>query len=150
MKKIRKTVMLGMGAAMLWTAFTTGVQGFSGTTGKIGSGIGKGWVQMHGHVLCAGCTLEDLKSGLRSPASLYQLNHRQGQVVMEVNSTNVDLPYRRLWLKGGDQLFATLSAEENLFREIEVSGLLREYLPTAGTLDLATVQILGEEQKPTS
>jgi hypothetical protein len=66
---------------------------------------------------------------------------------MQAKAGNVSLPYRRLWLRGGDQLFAALTAEENLFKEVEVSGLLREYLPTSGTLDLATVQFLSEEQK---
>jgi hypothetical protein len=107
--------------------------------------MGKGWVQFRGHVLCAGCTLEELRSTLPVPRNrLYQLNHRQGQVVMEVNPEDATLPYHRLWLKGTDDVFATLAAEENLFKEIEVSGLLREYLPTSGTLDLATVKIMSE------
>jgi len=61
---------------------------------------------------------------------------------MEVTAETAVLPYRHLWLRSEDRLFETLAAEENLFKEIEVSGLLREYLPTAGTLDLATVQVL--------
>ena len=42
-------------------------------------------------------------------------------------------------------MFETLSAEENLFKDIEISGLLREYLPTMGIVDLPTVQVIGEE-----
>ncbi len=143
MKSAKKAVMLSVGVALLWASLATWVQGDAGIRGGFGSGLGKGWVQFRGHVLCVGCTLEEIRSAL--PASwnhLYQLSHRQGQVVMEVNPEETILPYHHLWLRGKDQVFATLAAEENLFKEVEVSGLLREYLPTAGTLDLAAVKVL--------
>ena len=57
--------------------------------------------------------------------------------MLHVRPEDATLPSRRLWLKGGDQVFETLAAEETLFRKVEVAGLLREYLPTAGTLALA-------------
>jgi hypothetical protein len=63
---------------------------------------------------------------------------------MEVNATTAPLQYHQLWLRGDDQLFATLAAEENRFKEIKVSGLLREYLPTSEMLDLASVQIMDK------
>ena len=73
----------------------------------------------------------------------YRLNHRLGQVVMEVTVGAEALPYHSLWMNSEDQVFETLAAEENLFKEVEVSGLLREYRPTVGILYLPTVQILG-------
>ncbi len=146
MKVTRRAVMMSLGAALLWASLATGVQGYVGAPGGFGSGLGKGWVQLRGQVVCAGCTLEELRAALPVPsARLYQLNHRRGQVVIKANPEDASLRYHRLWLKGGDKLFEILAAEENLFKEIEVSGLLREYLPTSGTLDLATVRVLGEE-----
>jgi hypothetical protein len=40
-------------------------------------------------------------------------------------------------------LFERLAAEKNLFKEIEISGVLREYPPAMGILDLPTVRVLG-------
>jgi len=143
MKATWKAAKISLGVTLLWASLTIGVQGYIGAGGGLGSGLGKGWVQLRGHVLCAECTLEELRATPPAPRSrLYQLDHRLGQVVMQVAPESASLPYRRLWLKGEDHLFKTLAAEENLFKEIEVSGLLREYLPTSGTLDLAAVKVL--------
>ena len=96
-------------------------------------------------VLCTGCLLGEQQQLRPIPKTrLYQLNHRQGQVVMEVNPQTVALDYHRLWIRGGDQVFETLSAPENRFKEVVVSGVFREYLPTAGTLDLATVSVVEQ------
>jgi len=149
MKSAQRTMRLGVGAAVLWATLATGVQGYSAARGPAGAGLGPTWVHLRGHVLCAGCTLEDLRATPPvSPARLYQLTHRRGPVVLHVRPEGATLPYRRLWLKGGDQVFETLTAEETLFREVEVAGLLREYLPTAGTLDLASVRVLGAKPQP--
>ncbi len=146
MKRTRRAVLMSIGVALLWASLVTGGQGYIEDPGGFGFRLGKGWMQLRGHILCAGCTLEELHNAPPAPRSrLYQLNHRRGQVVMQVNPEDASLRYHRLWLKGGDELFEILAAEENLFKEIEVSGLLREYLPTSGTLDLATVRVLGEE-----
>ena len=146
MTRIHRAVLMSFGVALLWATLATGVQGYSGTTGRMESRLGPDWVQLRGHVLCAGCTLEELRAAPSAPRSrLYQLHHQRGQVVMYVNPACPALSSHHLWLRGGDHLFETLAAEENLFREIAVAGLWREYLPTAGTLDLATVQVLGEE-----
>ncbi|MGE0824931.1 MAG: hypothetical protein AB7G75_17770 [Candidatus Binatia bacterium] len=76
-------------------------------------------------------------------AHLYQLNHRLGHLVMEVTRGAADLPYHRLWLNGANQLFETLAAEENRFKDVEITGQLREYRPTVGIVDLPTVPVLG-------
>ena len=64
---------------------------------------------------------------------------------MEVNPTDASLPAHRLWLRGGAHVWRMLAAEENFFKEIEVSGLLRESLPTLAILDLPDVRIVGEQ-----
>lgn len=66
---------------------------------------------------------------------------------MKINAGASALPYHSLWLNGEDRLFETLAAEENLFRDVEISGLLREYLPTMGIVDLPTVRVISEEAR---
>jgi hypothetical protein len=141
MRSTQSMRILRIGALLLWTSLVMGGQGYSGTWGRSGVGPGRRWIQLRGYVLCAGCTL-NAKRAVSFPR-LYQLNHRLGQVVMKATSDNHALPYRRLWLKGDDRLFERLAAEENLFRELEISGVLREYLPTTGILELPRVQVLG-------
>jgi hypothetical protein len=64
---------------------------------------------------------------------------------MEVNPEDASLPAHRLWLRGGEHVWRMLAAEEDFFKEIEVSGLLRESLPTLAILDLPDVRIVGEQ-----
>ena len=143
MKATRTAVLLGVSLALAWAGWVSGVQGY---TSNVGSGFGRNWVQLRGTILCADCSLEELRATPPAPVSrLYQLNHRLGRVVIEAQHPDARLQHHRLWLKGGNQLYETLAAEKNLFKEVEVSGLLREYLPTAGTLDLATVRIVETE-----
>jgi len=52
------------------------------------------------------------------------------------------LPYHRLWFKGDDQVVDKLLAEEQLFVAIRLSGLLREYLPDVGILDLGHIEVV--------
>ena len=121
MKGTRRAAMMSIGVALLWASLATGVQGYVGAPGVVGSGQGKDWAQLKGHVLCAGCTLEELRATPPAPpAHLYQLNHQRGQVVREVNPDDASLLYHRLWLKGGDPWFETLRAGKNLFKEIKV------------------------------
>ncbi len=122
-------------ATVLPTAFAAGKD--------IGSGSGRGWVQLRGRILCTHCTLRPQRA--LSSARLYQLTHRLEQVVIQVNSVSSPLPYRCLWLKSADRVFETLTAEENLFKEVESSGLVREYRLTSAVLDLVTVQVWGQE-----
>jgi hypothetical protein len=64
---------------------------------------------------------------------------------MQVNPEDAWLPAHRLWMRGGEHVWRVLAAEENFFKEIEVSGLLRESLPMLASLDPAEVRIVGEQ-----
>lgn len=139
MRRIQKALILGFGAILLWTGLALGGQGYTGAWGSIKSGAGRRWVQFRGHILCASGALEAKRAV--SASHFYQLNHRRGQVIVKVTAGAAALPYHSLWLNGEDRLFETLAAEENLFKEVEISGLLREYRPALGILDLPTVQI---------
>lgn len=45
----------------------------------------------------------------------------------------------RVWLRGPDEVLNSLMAEENLFKEVEVAGLLRK----DGIFDVGGVTLLG-------
>lgn len=146
MQGFQKVVGLSVGLVMLLAGLGTVVQGAMSPRAGYNSRLGTNWVELRGRVLCADCTLEEQQQLRPIPKTrLYQLNHRQGQVVMEVNPQIIALDYYRLWIRGGDQVFKILSAPENRFKEIVISGVFREYLPTAGTLDLATVSFRAEQ-----
>jgi hypothetical protein len=142
MRRTPSASILSIGMALfLWANLAIGGQEYGGAWSRIGSGPGKGWVQFRGHVLCAKQPASTAHGS--TPSRFYRLNHRLGQVVIEVTVGAEELPYHSLWMNSEDQVFETLAAEENLFKEVEVSGLLREYRPTVGILYLPTVQILG-------
>lgn len=136
----QRMMIVSVSVVLLWVSPALGGQEY---LRGFGIGARKHWVQFTGRVLCSGPTRRTQSA---SPAShLYQIKHRRGQVVMKITAGASALPYHSLWLNGEDRLFETLSAEENLFKDIEISGLLREYLPTMGIVDLPTVQVIGEE-----
>jgi hypothetical protein len=130
---------------LLWASPASGGQEYDGARRGPGVGAGKHWVQFTGRVLCSGATHKTQRTV--STSRFYQVKHRRGQVVMKVTAGASAPSYHSLWLNGGDQLFETLSAEENLFKDVEISGLLREYHPTMGIVDLPTVQVIGAEAK---
>ena len=66
-------------------------------------------------------------------------------MVRQGNPEDAWLPAHRLWLRGGEYVWRVLATEENFFKEIEVSGLLRESLPTLASLDPPDMQIVGEQ-----
>lgn len=102
-------------------------------------------MQIRGHVLCAGCSLEEARQVNPGEPTLYQLTHRQGQLVMTV--TWVRAPNRwsrvvwpaRLWVCGEEKLLQQLNAEANLFKELKISGILSN----TRTLDITAVTIRG-------
>ena len=141
MRRTRGATIVVIGVAMcLWASLVAGGQEYGGSWRGMGSWSGRGWVQFRGHVLCAGQTASTARGS--SPSRFYRLNHRLGQVMMEVTAGAESLPYHSLWVNGEDRLFEVLAAEETLFKEIEISGLLREYRPTVGILYLPTLHVL--------
>jgi hypothetical protein len=77
-----------------------------------------------------------------SKFKLLELKHNQGQVVMQmtwINDGSVwsHLLRPRTWVRAESGLFQQLVAEENMFKEVEVTGLVSK----AGTLDMSKVQI---------
>jgi hypothetical protein len=133
-----------MAATLLLAGITTGAQGFVPGGGASGFGMGSGMAIIKGQVLCAGCNLEEVRKAQPDTHHLYQLTHKQGQVVMQVRSVNGsamwDLPWPpRLAVRAKDEVFQQLSAEENLMKDVEITGILRH----TRTLDIFAVTISG-------
>jgi len=140
MTAIQRILIVSISVVLLWVSLASGEWEYQRGP-RIGAG--KHWVQFTGRVLCSGSTRKVQPAV--STSRFYQIKHRRGQVVMKMTAGASALSYHSLWLNGEDRLFETLAAEENLFKDIEISGLLREYLPTMGIVDLPTVRVMGAE-----
>jgi hypothetical protein len=68
----------------------------------------RGPIQLRGTVLCATCTLEEERKAQPHEHDLYELRHRQGQVVLQVSWVNNWQRWRlltwqpRLWVRAKD------------------------------------------------
>lgn len=143
-----KTVRFGIVIALLLGSRTTRTHGFGPGGGSAGSAVGgatRSAVQIRGTIVCAQCSLDDVQKTQPQRRHLYELTHRQGQIVLEVTQVNDpqtplvlgSLPH--LVVRAPDQVFAQLTAEEHTFKTVELSGLLRNQI----IFDLVTVTIRG-------
>ena len=140
----RKNITLGMVAALLLAGITTGAQGFApGGLSSFGGG-GRGMTILKGSVLCAACDLDEVQKAQPDAHHLYQLTHKQGQVVMQVRTVNGSDMWEsplspRFSVRAKDSVFQQLTAEENLMKEVEITGILGN----TRTLDIFAVTISG-------
>jgi len=145
MAAYRKIVRTGMAAALLLAGITTGAQGFAPGGGLSAfGGVGKGMAIIRGNVLCAGCDLDETSKAQPNLPHLYQLTHKQGRVVMQVKTVNGSEMWEaplspRFQVRSADRVFQQLTAEENLMKEVEITGILG----STGTLDITMVTIKG-------
>ena len=141
-----QTMTVSVGIILLAVTLTTGVQGYVSATRGSGPRIEDGSVRLRGQIRCIDCTLKDVRALPPTwQGCLYELAHGDKQVVIEIAPKGVSLPYHHVWWRGADDAFATLTAQENLFRQFEISGVLREYPPTSGLLDQASVRFVDEQ-----
>jgi hypothetical protein len=142
---VHKTLRTGMAATLLLTGLTVGAQGDIGAGGSPFGPDGTGTVQIRGTVLCAACSLEEVRHAQPSEPALYQLSFQQGQVVMRIDWVSTPTRWQRvvwpprLWVRGEDGLLQQLSAETNLFKKMEIQGILSN----TRTLDLASITLSG-------
>jgi hypothetical protein len=140
-----KTWKVGMAAVLLLASVATSAQSFVPGGGASGFGIGgRGMTIMKGTILCAGCTLDEVRKAQSDTHHLYQLTHTQGQVVMRVTSVNGSGLWEAPWpprfsVRAKDSVFQQLTAEENLLKEMEITGMLSN----TRTLDIFMVTISG-------
>jgi hypothetical protein len=87
--------------------------------------------------------VDELRKMRFSQHQLYQLTHAQGQVVMEVHTVNDSPSWRpaswpgEIQVRAREELFRRLTAEENFFKEVEITGLFS----TTRALDIFDVRI---------
>jgi hypothetical protein len=140
-----KTFRTGMTAALLLVGLTTGAQGFATGGGSGFGGSRRGPTILTGSVLCAGCSLEEVRK-TQPDQQLYQFTHKLGQVVMRVRAVDSSPAWRyfawppEIRVRAQDRLFQQLTAEENLAKEVEITGLFS----TTRALDIFAVTIKGE------
>lgn len=146
MTTFHRTLRTGLVAVVLLAGITTFAWGFA--TGGGGSGVGvgrKGLTIIKGRVLCAGCSLEEMRQIQPNQYQLYQLVHEKGQVVMRVIAVNNSPTWRYFtWppvfrVRAQDSLFQQLTTEENLLKEVEISGSFS----ATRALDIFAVKING-------
>jgi hypothetical protein len=142
---VSKTLRAGMAVSLFLAGLTAGAQGDIGAGGSSFGPGSAGPVQIRGTVLCAACSLEEVQQTQPHDPVLYQLSHKQGQVVMRINWVSDPTRWQRviwpprLWVRGEDSVVQQLSAEANLFKEIEIQGILSN----TRTLDLTSITLSG-------
>ncbi len=146
MKAFGNTIRLGIVTALLFGGVTTGAQGFIGGVG--GSPVGgsaRSLTQIRGTIVCTQCSLGQVRETQPQRKHLYELTHKRAQLVMEVTQVNdpqmpiVLSSLSHLSVRAPDRLFQQLTAEENMFKEVEITGLLNN----TNTFDVFGVAVHG-------
>lgn len=135
MKTLSKTMKVNLAVALLFASVPPLAQGRDA----------RGGVHITGSVVCAKCELNEVRSTQASTEQLYQFTHAHGSLVMRVRTVN-DAPIWRYFgwpseiaVRAQDDVFQQLTAEENLFKDVEVEGALS----TTRALDIFAIRITG-------
>jgi len=136
---------IALAAALLFSGIATSTYGFIGGGGAWVGVERPAIVRIKGRVFCTGCDINEVRKAQPQAPRLYQLVYQQGRAVMQIEW--VSNPERwnhvvwpaRVWLRGADALLSKLAAEENLQKEVAITGILRN----SRTFDVAEVIIGG-------
>ena len=133
MTTVSKVISTSVAAGVLLAGMTTVTQGRES----------RGLLHINGSVVCAPCSLEEIRPRQPEQEQLYQFMRGTEQLVMRVRAVN-DFP---TWRTGGwpreipvraqDAVFQQLMAEENWLKEVEITGALS----STRALDIFTVTI---------
>ena len=145
MKAFRNRFQKGMAATLLLTSLGTAAvaQGFVGGFGRGPSGDERHLLQIKGIVVCSQCSVEEVRQAHPQESGFYQFSHKNGQLVFKVASVNDTSTFQalawppRLWLRASDEVLQQLSAADNLFKPLGITGILR----TTRTLDVTDVAL---------
>ncbi len=146
-----KTLGIGLAAFLFVAGITTQVQGFTGggdacAHGGFGGSV-RSMIQFTGTIMCVDCNLADfeqIRPGIEG--DFYELNYEGQRLVINItaivgqeNGWGAIAWPPSLYVRTKPSNFQKLVAEENLFKTIEVTGLIR------GTrrLDIMTLVIQG-------
>jgi hypothetical protein len=147
MKAFRNRFQKGVAATLLLTSLGTAAVA-QGVVGGFSSGLSgdeRRLLQINGNVVCSQCSLEEVRQAQPQERRFYQFAHKNGQLVFKVISTNNPSMFQalawppRLWVRASDEVLQKLSAEDNLFKPLGITGVLR----TTRTLDVTDVALSG-------
>jgi hypothetical protein len=102
--------------------------------------------QLRGNIVCVGCTAEEARSAQPNAINLYTLKFAGGQLVMNVEWVShqsrqywkdVAGPTDTLQLRAPQNILQELTAEEHLFKEVQITGLLR----STRTFDVTSIEV---------
>jgi hypothetical protein len=147
MKMLRTRFQTAVTVTVLLTGLGTAAvaQGF---VGGFSSGYGGGVrspLRINGSVMCSNCSLDEVRQAQPQERGFYQFSHKNGRLIFKVASVNDTSTFYalawppRLWLSASDEVLRQLSAEENLFKPIGLTGILS----TTRTLYVTDVAISG-------
>lgn len=143
-----KTISLAVAAVPLLTSISTTALGF-GPGGGAGFGLagtrGSGMTLIRGKVLCAECSLEEVRQSQPDLEQLYQLTNAEGQIVMQFRSVNSSEVWRfsgppQFSVRSKASVFRQLTTEENLLKDVEITSVLSK---DVRNLDIFAVTIQG-------
>lgn len=135
MKTMRKALMASVAAALVAASLPPIAQGRDA----------RGAIHLKGTVVCGQCSLDEVRSHQANQEQLYQFTHTQGSLVMRVRSVNDSPTWRYFgWpseipVRADNEMFRKLTAEENLFKDVEINGALS----ATRALDIFDVTING-------
>jgi hypothetical protein len=92
----------------------------------------RGILRITGKIICVDCSADEVRRGPSRPGSLYEFDSNEGRVVINVTHVNNRARWeaiagltQELTIRAPEPILEELTAEENLFREVEITGLLR-------------------------
>jgi len=137
MTRLNKIVSTGMVVALLLASMDTIAHGRDARGGQ---------AFIKGRVVCARCSLDELRNTAAEPGQLYQFTRDHDRLVMQVHAVN-DYPLWRSYfgwpaeisVRAQDAVFQRLLAEESLFKDVEISGVVS----STGALDIFDVTVHG-------
>jgi hypothetical protein len=167
MSTLKRIGAVGLTLTMLLAGLVPGAWGQVAAVPGGAVGVGgelRGTTVIEGKVLCARCTLEDVQAAQPRLTNLYELHHPQeGKVVMQIAPRQDTTGYYAWWQSDGAiwwqsvvgpgysvsvraprSLFRQLMAEENLMKQVQLSGLLRR----TRTYDVNAVTYLESTPNP--
>jgi len=137
----------GVTATCLLAGVVTGAHAFGGVGGTA-TGIGGGGryaLRITGRIVCTNCSLDEVHKAQPNLYHLYQLTHKNGQAVVEVNTVNNSTRWGtltwppRLWVRAQDKVLQQLIAEKNLSKDVEITGILSN----SRTFDVLDLEVQG-------
>ena len=122
-----KAKRIGIGVLVLFATSTTGALGYVGLRGEW-----MGMTTVRARIVCEDCSLDEIKK-VYTPkyGKLMQFTHKNGQVVVEITWINDHSVWMYLLrpntrVRAHPKVFQLLMAEENMFKEVQLTGIVRK------------------------